>query len=275
MLIAALVLVLSVSPAVAGPDENPDLAGVYLHLPLALSGATGPLTTVFYISNTTSNSLTVNVKCWNDLVQRVGAAAGTNVSLGAFDIDVKTPSSLGLTSDPHFTGFGHCYFTSNSSSGDFAVAIAIGVQGSAAGSGGVEALFSSNASLMIGTSTAQANVSDDDANVPMWLGSNWLTVLFLIDPTPTNFGDANVDIYNVGGALQTSLSLNLQSRDMETFMLTGAAAHGNADVGRSSGTARGYVGWVYALNKTSFEAFLYDLPLDNDDVSPLTSADRP
>lgn len=277
-IVAVLLCILTVSPAGAGPNETTDLVAMYAHIPVTVPGATGPFSTAFYVANGTSpTAITVNVKCFNDIRQRVGPAAGTNVSIPAFDIDVVTPVSLGLTTDPNFTGLGFCYFA-RTAGDDFAVTFAMGIQGTnPGGNPSLHPLFSSTASLAIGASTAQAIVSEDDANAPLWLGGNWTTFLVLVGPTATTIGNVRTDIYNISASLLGSQTRSIEARDLELYTLSSfGGSHGMADITRLvASLSKGYMGWVYAFNGVSFEGLLYDLALDKDDVSALTAADRP
>lgn len=290
-LLAVVGFVLTAIPAVAGPDESTDLAAPYLHIPVAIPGATGPFSTVFYVSSTTAVANTiVNVKCFNDQFQRVGPAAGTNVMLTAFDVNAVTPVSLGLTLDPLFNGLGWCYFARIVGDDDVAVAFAWGIQGTNPGTPpALHPLFGSNASRAISTGTAQAAVSDQDANVPFWVGGpSWQTFIVLVNPTPTSYGPLFVDVFGTSGELLgTTSGDTLSSRDLDVYNLAGfGGTQGNADVRSGipecanfgSNCSRGFMGWVFGLNFVSLEAFTYNLPLDKDDVffaGLLDPTDRP
>jgi hypothetical protein len=275
--VVVLASIVATTPAGAGPNETTDLVAMYAHIPFATGGATGPFSTVFYIANGTSIVMSVNVKCFNDVVQRVGPPAGVTFNLVAFDVAVVTPANLLITGDPDFTGLGFCYFA-RTAGDDFAVTFAMGVQGNNPGLIALHPLFASNNSRAIGASTAQAMVSADDANVPLWIGgTNWTTFLVLVGPTPAAVGNVRTDIYNTGGTLLGSQTRNIAGRDVEFYVLSAAGgSHGMADITRTTaGATRGYMGWVYSVNQVSFEGILYDLALDKDDVSALAAGDRP
>jgi hypothetical protein len=275
--VALLASGLATTPAAAGPNETTDLVAMYAHILVSTGGATGPFSTVFYMANGTSSNVDVNVKCYNDILQRVGPAAGVTFTLSPFDTDVATPAILQLTTDPNFTGLGFCYFA-RTAGDDFAVTFAMGIQGSNPPIFALHPLFSSNASLAIGASTAQAMVSSDDSNVPLWLGApNWETFLILVGATANTVGNVRTDIYNTGGALLGSQTRSLEARDVELYTLSAAGGnHGMADITRATaGAARGYMGWVYGVNLVTYEGILYDLALDKDDATALAPADRP
>jgi hypothetical protein len=277
-----LCLLGGVTPVAAGPDETTDLAAMYIHLPIGIPGvATGPYSTVFYVSNTTSASTTVVIKCYNSTFDRVGPAGGTIVSLGAFDVDIFNPVSLGLTTSPFFDGVGWCYFA-RTVGDDFAVAFALGIQGTnPAGPPLFHPIFTSNATVAIATGTGQASISDEDGNAPLWVGgSNWATFLIAVNPTTTTFGTLVVNVYGTGGNFLGTASDTLSPRDLDVYTLSGfGGTDGTADVGRAASPfVRGYMGWVLGLNLVSLESFLYNLPLDKDDVAtagPLGGPDRP
>lgn len=275
--IAVLISTLAVTPAGAGPNETTDLVAMYAHIPFAVGSATGPFSTVFYMANGTAGTMTVNVRCYNDVIERVGPALGVSFNLAPFDLTVVTPANLLITGDPDFTGLGFCYFA-RTVGDDFAVTFAMGVQGNNPALFALHPLFASNNSLAIGASTAQAMVTADDANVPLWIGgANWTTFLVLVGPTPAAVGNVRTDIYNTGGTLLGSQTRNIAGRDVELYTLSAeGGSHGMADITRTSaGATRGYMGWVYSVNQVSFEGLLYDLALDKDDVSALAAGDRP
>ena len=273
--VAAVTLVsFGATGAWAGANEATDLASIYAHVPAAT------FTTVFYMSNTTDATINVNVKCYNDGAIRVGPVPGTNVNLAAFDVDIHDAVSLGLTADINFTGLGWCYFTTNSGSADIAITVVMGLQGGSPVPGGLPNLLASNSSAGIGASSAQAQVTDDDANAPMWLGQNWASFLFIVGPRATSSGNLTVNVYNNVATLVGTQTVSLAGRDMDLFTLPNfvnpAAVHGNVDVTRETVNANGgYMGWMYIINKVSLEGILYDLPQDVDDVHSLGPADRP
>jgi len=274
--VAVLLVLLGATPAAAGPDVSTDVAAIYAHVPFAAGGATGPFTTVYVVSNATSATANVNVKCFNSATARVGPAAGTDIVLGAFSSQSVTPVSLGLTTAVGFDGLGFCYFARTLGI-NFAVTFAMGIQGNNPPGFTVHPLGASNASLAIGTGNAQADVTQNRATAPVWLGSNWITFLFVVCPTAAGFGPMRVDVFDTAGKLLGSPTAVLSGRGVAVFSLSAfGGQQGTATVNRLENIARGYQGWVYGFNLNSFQAFLYDLPLDRDDVgAPLDVVDRP
>lgn len=279
-LVLAVVL-LSLSSAWASGNESTDLVAPYGYLPMAAGSAPGPLTTHYLISSTTGLGATVNVKCYNDTIQRVGPPAGTTVTLAPFQMQAWDPVSLGLTSDPSFSGLGFCYFAQVSVFGDdFAVAFLVGISDS-------NNLITTNNSVAITADTAQFLVSYDDANIPYWTEEgSWDTYVLLVGPRATG-ADVNMDVYNPAGTLLGTWnapgSPGLAPRDLDMASIVGeipgtAGAWGHADVNAGgSPVGFGYMGWVVGLNNTSLQAFMYPIPLDKDDTEDLGSAitDRP
>jgi hypothetical protein len=264
----------AVMRAAAGPNETTDLVAMYAHIAVGVGGATGPFTTVFYLSNGLPETVVVNVKCFNEIGQRVGPGAGDNVILIAFESEVRTPVTLGLTTDPNFTGLGFCYFAGNGE--DFAVTFALGIQGDDA-AGPVHPLLASRASLAIGASPAQAMVSNDDALAPLWLAGDWATFMIIVVPTGIIQEGFTVDTYTRTGGFVASDTRTLVARSVALYNVSanvGVERHGMVNISKSV-LARGYMGWVYAVNGVSFQALLYDIAMDKDDVSALGAADRP
>ncbi len=273
----ALIVLLSCPQAWANNNEARDLVAPYGHFPLATGAATGPFTTHYLISSTTGSGATVNVKCFNDTIQRVGPVGGTTVTLGPFEMEVWDPVSLNLTPDVNFTGFGWCYFAATVGD-DIAVAFIAGI--SVGGN-----LITTNNSLAIMADTAQSQVTDGcgggdcDANIPYWTKEgSWNTYLLAISPTTTGT-NATMDVYNPAGVLLGTFTFpgtpDLQPRDLDFQSIpdsVGTAGFGHADI---SAADRGFVGWVAGLNFVSFQAFMYPVPLDKDDTDSLGPADRP
>lgn len=270
--IAVILFTLIAVPMVwAGPNEARDLVAPYAHFAVSVPPATGPFTTHYLISSTTSAGATVNVKCYSDLAgTRVGPAAGTNVSLGPFDMDVYTPITLGLTTDPAYTGYGWCYFAVTSGD-DVAVAF---IAGLSVGNN----LITTNDSKILMSDTAQSMTTLQDANIPYWTKEgSWNTHLLALNPTATG-QTFTMNVYNASGVLQGTFSIILSARDLDFLSIpdaVGATGYGNADIGISGPLGHGFVGWVAGVNYASFQGFIYPVPLDKDDVSLLGSGDRP
>lgn len=281
LVLAAVLLPLSSAWATGG-NEALDVVAPYGHFDMAAGTASGPLTTHYLLSNTTSSVSPVNIKCFNDQIQRVGPAAGTTTTLDAFEMEVWSPISLGLTLDGNYTGLGFCYFASTDSllGDDIAVSFLVGVSEG-------NNLITTNDSVAITADTAQSNMSDDDANIPYWTEEgSWDTYVLLISPTATG-SDLDMNVYTTGGTLMGTWSApgsvgnGLAPRDLDMASLAGeipatAGGYGHADLDASSAPIGfGYMGWVVGLNNTSFQAFMYPIPLDKDDTDELLPGNRP
>ncbi|MCZ7625623.1 MAG: hypothetical protein C3F12_05575 [Candidatus Methylomirabilota bacterium] len=276
------------SPAWANGNEATDLVAPYGHFDMAAGTAPGPLTTHYLISNTADflgigGSVTVNVKCFNDGIQRVGPAAGTDITVGAFEMAVHSPLSLGLTSDLDYTGLGFCYFAATG--GDIAVSFLVGVSDG-------NNLITSNNAVAIMSDTAQSQVIESpggfpipdvsDANIPYWTEEGrWQTFVLALNPTATDT-NLDMDVYRSDGFLLGSWLgiLNppgLDPRDLDFTRIAdavpGAAGlFGHADIHSAD---RGFMGWIVGMNFNTFQAFMYQIPLQGGDVSPLAAGDRP
>ena len=274
--LASTALLLSQSPAWANSNEASDLVAPYGYLAMSAGSAPGPLTTHYLISSTTAFGATVNVKCYNDQIQRVGPAAGTTVTLAPFAMEPWDPVSLGLTADPLITGLGFCYFAVTAGD-DIAVSFLVGISDG-------NNLITTNNAVAITADTAQSNLSDDDANIPYWTEEgSWDTYVLLVSPRATG-SDLDMDVYNAAGALLGTYSApgipGLAPRDLDMASIVGeipatAGGWGHADLDAAGAAGFGYMGWVVGLNNASLQAFMYPIPLDIDDVNPLVSGDRP
>lgn len=276
---AALIALLTCPPAWANGNEATDLVAPYGHFPWAAGAATGPFTTHYLVSSTTGVvGTTVNVKCFNETIEPVGPVGGTTITLAPFEMEVWSPVSLGLTPHVDFTGFGFCYFAVTGGD-DIAVTFIAGISEG-------NNLITTNNSLAIMSDTAQSDVLDGigiaDANIPYWTNEgSWQTYLLFLDPTATGT-DLTMDVYNPAGILLGTWSAggtpDLAPRDLDfTSMIDAvpatAGAWGHADIATPD---RGFMGWVAGVNLVSFQAFIYPIPLDKDDIStPLGVGDRP
>lgn len=272
-------LLFSGSPtwAIDGGNEASDLVAPYGYLAMSAGSAPGPLTTHYLISSTTGLGATVNVKCYNDQIQRVGNPAGTTVTLAAFAMEPWDPVSLGLIGDPLFTGLGFCYFAEAGGGDDFAVSFLVGISDG-------NNLITTNNAVAITADTAQSNVTDDDANIPYWTEEgSWDTYVLLVSPKATG-SDLDMRVYDAPGTLLGTYSApgfpGLAPRDLDMASIAGeiplaAGGWGHADLDAAGAVGFGYMGWVIGLNNTSLQAFMYPIPLDTDDTAPLSGSDRP
>jgi hypothetical protein len=277
------VVLLPLSSAWAGGNEATDVVAPYGHFDMAAGTASGPLTTHYLISNTTSSvSSLVNIKCFNDQSQRVGPQAGTTITLDPFAMEVWSPISLGLTDDPLNTGLGFCYFASTGGSpGDIAVSFLVGVSE-------LNNLITTNDSVWIMADTAQSNVSDDGANIPYWTQQGaWDTFVLVVGPTALG-ADIDMNVYDKDGNLMgrwgappDTGSPGLAPRDLDMTSIAAAVpaaagGFGHADLDAGSAPVDfGYMGWIVGVNNVSLQAFMYPIPLDADDTGALFSDDRP
>lgn len=263
------ILLITVPDTWANGNRSRNLVAPYAHFVASASPATGPFTTHYLISNMRPAAITVNVKCYSDgAAVRVGPAAGTNFNIASHAIAFADPVTLGLTTDPSYTGFGWCYFAGTDY---FAVGFVTGY--SVGGN-----LITNNNARSIMSGTAEHFVSTNLAGIPYWTSeSSWETFMLAINPTTTT-RTLNVDAYNNGGTLIGTWTTPLQARDLDYGILAalvGVPAFGgwgNADI---SVSGRGFVGWVAGLNSFSLQAFIVPVSLSDIWLSELTDADRP
>jgi hypothetical protein len=270
ILLGTILAFLLFSPNVwANTDRALDLVAPYAYFAWAVPPATGPFDTHYLINNARPNPITVNVKCYSDIAGvRVGPAAGTTFDLPAHTIAWANPVSLGLTTDPGFTGFGWCYFAG---SDYFAVGFVTGI--SVANN-----LITTNNSRAIMSGTAQHMVTTNLASIPYWTKEgSWDTYVLAFNPTTTG-QTLTMTAYTPGGAVVGTWITTLSARDMDygtMAALVGAPSYtswGNADF---SITGRGFVGWMAGINFASLQAFISSVPLSVLWVSELVAGDRP
>jgi hypothetical protein len=290
LVLALTAVLLPLSSAWANGNESRDLVAPYGHFNMAAGSASGPLTTHYLISNTDNGSIitppataTVNVKCFNDTINRVGPAAGTTITLSPFEMEVWSPVSLGITNDPAYTGLGFCYFAVTSG-GDIAVSFLVGVSEG-------NNLITTNNSVAIMSDTAQGQVLENgvlltpstDANIPYWTEEgSWQTFVLALNPTATGT-DMDMSFFRPNGVLLGTWNgspggfPDLAPRDLDFTRIADAlpgtaGLFGHADIATPD---RGFMGWIVGINFNSFQAFMYPIPLDKDDTSQLVAGDRP
>lgn len=263
---------LGITPfALANGGRAMDLVAPYAYFAWAVPPATGPFTT-HYLITAKSAAITVNVKCYSDSAgTRVGPAAGTTFNINPNATAWADPGSLGLTTDPFFTGFGWCYFAGIFPDDYFSVDLVAGI--SVGGN-----LITTNNSRAIMSGTAQHMVTTGPATIPYWTKEgSWDTYFLALNPT-TASRTLVTNAYTSSGALIGTWTTTLGSRDMDygtIAALVGAPGYtswGNADI---SVSGRGFVGWTAGINFTSFQAFISSVPLSSLWLSELVGADRP
>jgi hypothetical protein len=282
------------TPATAGPDLWTEVVAPYVHLPVAIAPATGPLSTIFLIRSPKAALVPVQVQCFNNFSQFVGPSPQPAfVDLAPLQTFMLTPDDL--TSNPNFTGVGWCYF---SSADKFSVDVAWGLYGGPRGTTGFDGLpdftdmrmFSLNSSVGVAVAVGQATVAGGGqaitgapipgvGNVPLWVGGNWVDVLVLVNPTASS-GSVSVDVFNCAGCspmpAPTTVPVPLPARGMGLVFLSnfaGAFPNGNATI--SSGATCCFVGWHWAINPTTRQAMFREVSLDRGTTRFLLPADRP
>ena len=296
--VLALCLGLSWPAVVRGaPTQSTDIAAPYVHVPVAIAGATGPLSTLFIIRSTATTpvpggsgeSVDVLVTCFNDHSQPVGSPVGVSVAIN--QSFVYTPDGGGFTTSPSFTGAGWCYFA-RIQGGTFAVEVVWGIYGGPPGAPRFDGLpdftplrmLSSNASRAVAAATGQTSVAGGPStgvgNLPHWAGGNWLDALILVNPT-ASAATVAVDVFRCAGCnpvpAVTTLTVPLAPRGMAFVILSnfvgGSIFDGNATI--RSGSTCCFMAWNWAVNVFTFQAVFHDVPLDVIGSRVLGLADRP
>jgi hypothetical protein len=278
--LSLLAVSLLAAPGAYAFNEARDVVAPYARFGLGIGSASGPLDTHYLVSNTSGTDTVVNVKCYNDGGSRVGPAGGTNINLGSGvdkDMDVTSPSGLGLTSHPNYTGLGWCYF-SHVSGDDFAVSYIIGVSQNGN-------LITSNNPVGLMSDTAVSQITDDDANIPYWTDeSSWNTYFLALNPTSTGrtfqtqFYRENATLIGTwtGEGILGGRDLDFAAVHNAVPATAGGWGFADVDIDPSTSSARpGFVGWIVGFNPTTGQAFMYAVPLDVDDVVQLGPSDRP
>ena len=146
-------------PAPASADLSNQQAILLIHVPLG----GGTFFTTNHVFTGTTGPLTATVKCFNDSGQRIGPAAGVNVELSTTgQLSQQTPTTLGVTADPLFSGLGWCWANNLTNLLDFTVTTTIGSTSDLSPGG----LLSSAASALVAANTGLAAVSQNRGPSP-------------------------------------------------------------------------------------------------------------
>jgi hypothetical protein len=246
-----------------------------IHVPL---GGGSFFTSNYVFAANEGNPVTVNVKCFNESSQRVGPAFGVNVELNATgQLSQQTPTTLGVTTDPLFSGgLGWC-FASNIEENEFGFNVlnTIGLTSDLTPGG----LLTSPGSTLVAANTGLHEMSNNRGGIPYFDTSGGVsaTYVFLLNPVDAS-AQVTLQLYNAAGVAQgLPLVRSLAARDIDLLSIPSAFGLATPPVsGTVQITANGlhrYLGWIIQVggSKILFTA----IGLVPEDAIPLTQNDAP
>jgi hypothetical protein len=266
--------VLGPTPASA---NNMALHQAILLIHVSLGGGTFFTSNYVFAAND-SGPVTVNVKCFNESSQRVGPPPGVNVELNsAGQLSQQTPTTLGVTTDPLFTGLGWCFAGNVEENAlDFNVLHTIGSTSDLTPGG----LLNSPGSTLVAANTGLYEMSFNRGGVPYFntsVGAS-ATYLFLLNPVDA-IVSVTLQLYNAAGIAQgLPVVRALSGRDMDLLTVPGAFGLATPPVSgtvqiTANGVTNGYLGWIIQVGngKILFTA----IGLDPQDAVVVAQTDAP
>jgi len=238
----------------------------------------GQFFTSNYVFNATENATAINVKCFNDSAQRIGPLTGVNIGFSAQGQVVHhTPTTLGITSDPLFSGIGWCWASSPTATTDFNLQTTYGVTTDLTLGG----ILNSPSSSFIGTSTGLAEASNFQGGVPLWTTAGGAQhFLILVNPLPIV---TNVDLrlFDTNGTALGTNPLNRTLNPRGLLALSIPGGFGLPSPLPTSGGIRiqtqaenGFLGWYLQVYPNG-RAIFNPVGLDGDNTGLLLISAAP
>jgi hypothetical protein len=278
---AGIATVLSLGLALLGPtpasagNMAPQQAILLIHVPL---GGGSFFTSNYVFAANEGGPVTVNVKCFNESSQRVGPAFGVNVELNSTgQLSQQTPTTLGVTTDPLFSGgLGWCFASNIEENGlSFSVLNTIGLTSDLTPGG----LLNSPEATLVAASSGLDTMSSNRGGIPYFntSGGAGTTYAFLLNPVDVP-AQVTLHLYNAAGVEQgLPLVRSLSPRDLDVLIIPAAFGLATPPV---SGTVRitgdslhGYLGWVIQVG--GGKILFTPLGLVPEDAIPLAPGDAP
>jgi hypothetical protein len=258
-------------PAPASAAMSSQQVILLIHVALG----SGTFFTTNHVITGATGAVTVNVKCFNDSSQRIGPALGVNVELSATgQLSQQTPTTLGVTLDPLFTGLGWCWANNLGSSNEFSVLTTIGSTTDLTPGG----LLRSAGSSLVGANTGLAVMSINRGSIPYFntSGGAAATYVFLLNPESTA-RNVTLQLYNATGTAQgPPLVRALAGRNMDLLSIPDVFGRVASPVsGSVSITAQGlgYLGWIVQVGGGTI--LFTAIGLDEIDRAPLQPGSAP
>ena len=270
-------LVLGLIGLVSGPAMAANMWTENVILLIHLPQPGGQVFTTNHMFTATEAPVTVNVKCFNNVAQRVGPPAGVNVQLSATgQVAFHTPATLGVLADPLFTlsGIGWCWATNTSNDEEYNVQTVLGLTTNLTPNG----ILTSSASTFVAANTGLSETSSEHGGIPYFTTTGDVrTFAILVNPLTTD-RTLSFQLYDTAGIPQGLPVVRvLSARDIEVLSIPDMFG---LPVPPTSGSVTivangdGYLGWivsVYPSNRLLFTV----VGLDEQDLTLLLPASAP
>jgi hypothetical protein len=236
-------------------------------------------TTNYTFTASEGANTTINVKCFNDLLQRVGPVTGVNVMVAAAKGQVAnaTPTTLQIVGAAGFSGVAWCWANNTASGLDFNVQITVGLTTDLSPNG----ILNSPSSTLVATSTGLAETSSDIGGIPFYTTTGGAqNFAVLINPTQAS-RTLSLQLFNTAGIPQGSaLSRVLPPRGLalltipDSFGLTTPPSSGSVSISIPA-PGQGYLGWLLTAYTSTSRVVFTPIGLDGDNRAFLSVADAP
>jgi hypothetical protein len=237
---------------------------------------------VFFTTNLTFTAseganTTVNVKCFNDALQRIGPAGGVNVQLNTLgQLAQQTPTTLLVTTDPLFTGVGWCWGNNITSINDYNVQITVGATSDLTPGG----ILNSTSSTFVASNTGLAQTSSLLGGIPYFTTNGGVqNFAVFVNPLPTAV-TLTLQLFDVMGTQQgASLVRSFAGRSLQVLSIPGVfgvtpAPPATGSV-RITASGNGFLGWFVTAQQSTGRAQFTAIGLDIDDTINLAPASAP
>ena len=237
-------------------------------------------TTNYVFTASEGANTTINVKCYNDLLQRIGPVAGVNVMVAAAQGQVAnaTPTTLQVVGAAGFNGIGWCWANNTASGLDYNVQLTVGLTTDLTPNG----ILNSAGSTLVATSTGLGETSSNVGGIPFYTTAGGAqNFAVLINPTQTP-RTLSLQLFNTAGIAQGSpLSRVLPARGLalltlpDSFGLTTPPSSGTVTITIPSSPGPGYLGWLLTAYVNTGRVVFTPIGLDGDNSAFLPSTDAP
>jgi len=243
-----------------------------VHLPVPQLGSGVFFTTNLTFTASEGANTTVNVKCFNDALQRIGPAGGVNVLLNnTGQLAQHTPTTLLVTTDPLFTGIGWCWGSNITSPfNDYNVLTTIGATSDLTPGG----ILNSTSSTLVASNTGLAQLSSALGGIPYYTTNGGVqNFAVFVNPLPTPV-TLLLQLFDVTGVQQgANLLRSFPGRSVQVLSIP--AVFGVTPAPPATGSVRitananGFLGWFVTAQLPPGRTTFIAIGLDVDDSTPL------
>lgn len=243
------------------------------HIPLG----GGQFFTINYVLTATEGANTVNIKCFNDALQRIGPAAGVNIQASATGQSAQhTPTTLVVASDPLFaSGIGWCWANNTNTQLDYNVLTTVGITSNLTPGG----ILNSPTSTFVAANTGLGETSSGKGGIPYFTTSGGAQNFLIVVNPLTTTQTLTFTLYDSTGFQQGSPLVRVfGGRALQVQSIPGAFGLATPPTTGSvsiSTTGGGFLGWLIQAYPTGSRLIFTSIGLDGDDTSQLPQSSAP